>query len=465
MFFENLAPDQNLRANHIPLGNIPKFASTAEIIEESHQDKIFCSLKTRYFLAYRQRKILRAYGAGFPSLVACSSVPVPAKVKKKDGSLVDTGAPGYVQVMRYGRNEVGSKFNDCDIPYGYAWVKHCSSPLLCFICAPKIHFKRSQEIELGCNIMFNKGYRWLFVTFTAPHDLNDNPDKQIKNFQNASRKLHSGSWWVKFCEKWGYKGQIKATELTDDNPSSKNKSGCHWHHHVIMFFDKDKISTPDSILILSDELQKRWAEAIIKEGICDCDKFDDLYFYGCKVVFPDSHKDIGIQASKYASKGAALEISPAIFSKNGRLPDRISHWELMALAFTVRPDLIPRAILVMQALKGRSWLRWSPGLKKFCGIGEKSDEDLLHDEGSEVVFNFDENERVKNGITWSGIDKYKMQREVLEETNKAVLVGCLFNEAIRFFGKMVCEGFDPCDSEFRCLSETRSVDNYNFVGG
>ena len=65
-------------------------------------------------------------------------------------------------------------------------------------------------------------------------------------------------------------------------------------------------------------------------------------------------------------------------NKKGREQGRrISVWELQAAALTDRPDLLPRYAEYMRAIKGVNWLRWSQGLRQFCGIVEESDKEIL----------------------------------------------------------------------------------------
>ena len=71
----------------------------------------------------------------------------------------------------------------------------------------------------------------------------------------------------------------------------------------------------------------------------------------------------------------------------------MSVWQLQEAALTTSPELLPRYRQYMRAVKGLNWLRWSQGLKAFCGITDITDEELLKgDQGDETIFEFTDSE-------------------------------------------------------------------------
>lgn len=396
------------RGRASPLGSLTEFAVVPEIIEDfsSYENRV----KQRWRLAWAQREAIFKAGMAneFKSLVKCHAVPVLPFSRKKDGTYSSTGSPGCVEAHYYGQSD--------ERPVGYAWLHKDSNALICFLCAPKIRYYRSQEVMAACLSMMEQGYGWFFLTFTAPHDLNTDPCQQVKLFNKAMQLFKAGNSffghkWEYFKKGCGFEHQISAKELTDDSPTSVKKSGCHWHAHVLIFFRKDVFfSNPMAIRKLRKELALRWVACLEKVGLCPLEKRKAALRHAFRLDVPRKPKnpiEDAEKAAKYVAKGAACEISPGIFTKNGRLPDRISHWEVMALAFSGRfPGLVPRALAIMKALKGKDWLRWTPGLKKLCGLEEVSDEEIMQEKKSLPVYQF-------KGDSWQKVDRQKWQINLL----------------------------------------------------
>lgn len=372
-------------------------------IKSENEKKAEAARRYRRFLAMRQRMAIHEAGLGgkFKSLCACSAFPVPEHVRLKSGELKKTGAPGAVQVTwRENAEKEGGE------AISHAWVKKCASPLTCFVCAPKIHWFRSQEVQKICRSLHQAGFSWLFWTFTAPHDLFSEPGRQVELFQKAMRifKEH----FDRFKDRWGLRFYIRAVEMTDDSPGRGRKSGCHFHHHYVVFFDREGF-TGSEIAEMQAFLARRWVEALIKVGICPEEKRDSALRWAFRLDVPrkpsgDLEDSDLIAVSEYLAKGASLELTPGIGVKQDRkVAGRISHWRVMEMAFTYYPDLKPRALAIMKALKGRSWLQYSPGLKSFCGLEEITDQQIMKEKLDKVVAQYD-NEQ------WRKVDEIKAQK-------------------------------------------------------
>lgn len=431
-----------------PLGILSEFASHVEITEDFQPR---ATARLRYFLSLLQHRLLKKSGANssLKSLYACQAKAIPAQKKLPNGEVVKTGSPGHVTVGDYS-DSIDYDGNSGKLRYGFKWVRHCANPLLCFVCAPKIRSHRSYEIKAICSSMYEKGYRWLFVTFTAPHYEDIDSEAQIQKFQKAARKLKSGRWWENFKKKTGYVGQIRATELTVPI-HLKGSTGDHWHHHNIMFFDRKGIAfTEEESIEINEMLSKRWVECLQSVGIeCRTD-WDDVEKFGLNVELPHS-SDRGEKAAEYAAKGAAIELSPGIFTKGGRKQERVSHWEFMAYALlSGKKELQERALKIMTALKGRHWIHVSKEIIEISGIRLTDDEEIMRDDKkTENVFEFTK-QQAEFGVEWWKINYYKMQRDVLEAAES----GMDIETAIR----KVCKGFHPLTGED--LYKARTTKNF-----
>lgn len=353
----------------------------------------------RHFLAMRQREeIYKAGLAGkFKSLCSCGAFAVPAFGRDRSGETYLTGAPGSVQLQW--RKNAGED----EARLVHSWVKHCASPLLCFVDAPKIRWARSQEVQEICKKLHAAGYSWQFWTFTAPHDLASDPGMQVKAFQEAMRIFKSN--FDRFKDRWKLRFYIRAVEMTDDAPGPGRKSGCHFHHHFIVFFER-LFFTDEEVAEMRAFLSARWIAALMKVGLCSEEKKEAALRWAFRLDVPrrpQKLEEMDLQAvSEYLAKGASMEMTPGIGVKKGRGGKRITHWDLMRLAFSTESRLVPRALAVMLALKGRAWLQFSRGLKAFCGMEEKTDEEILKEKNNFIIYDYD-------GDEWHDMDRYKGQ--------------------------------------------------------
>lgn len=427
----------------LPLGINTKFATTKKSAFDSqdyHKRRDF-----RAFLAVRQKQEVIKSGnySRFKTLCNCSQYAVPLVGRRKDGSEYLTGSPGKVQMVWHEDGTLST-----------TWARRCASPLLCFECAPKIRYFRSTQVQKVCLEMYRKGYSWQFWTFTAPHDLGTDPDSQVKAMREAYRKMVKDRRWKLFRERCGLCYTISAVELTDDGPDAKFKTGCHFHFHIIAFFDHldfsfVNIEFPEKkVEEMREFISRRWVECLLSVGAIDSDhaekalqyafrldvprqpvwfegqekrraEFADLYrrhVSGAKLTknqLEALNREIE-KAAAYVAKGAACEMTPGIFTKNARVEGRISHWELMALAFTTRPSLVPRALAVMQALKGRRWISFSPGLLALCGVKDLADEDILKKKDDASVYSFDDDE-------WKAVSRFRSRTRLVRRVKSEVV--------------------------------------------
>lgn len=389
-----------------PLGNIPELAykktaknalQTLEMPEYIASD----SSDKKHFLSLILRKVL--YGSGyanfFKSLSLCMSSAIPASgIRKSDGSFYSTGSPGHVQVHGY------------DAKLGYAWVKKCGNPLLCFTCAPKVRYKRAQEVRQACEWMLAHGRSWALVTYTAPHYADIDPVGFMDRFREARSRFKSGTPWVKFKDWSGYEHGISALEVTLTHPAYGIGAGAHIHFHDIWFFDHAPF-TPAEAKKMQKDLLKRWHQSCLAAGI-EIRKEKDFLKHGLQIKLPMAKGKVItdpqmlLDMAEYISDRAACEISPGIFSKKGKLPRHVSHFEYMALALTKYPQARPYMLKLMHALAGETWMRWTKGLKSLVGVSEKSDKDLLKEEVGDAIYDFKKED-------WKAVDKHKLQRRLM----------------------------------------------------
>lgn len=311
----------------------------------------------------------------------CSSAAVPSGVRKKDGQIVPTGMPGSVQIHR------------TDDKHHYYGLGRCASALVCPVCSMIIQARRAEEVVTAGSYLLAHGFRVGMVTQTASHGEHTSLYDFVQRFQAAQRDMKGTREYQAWQKQYGMKYTIRAVEVTDDNPEfdfsgeGKRRSGWHFHSHTILFFERATHFTDEEVTAFSEEFQKLWVKALAGVGLGGSLERAAVF----SVPEGASEADGQAALSRYVAKGFGWEISGGRM-KSGRDGDRrISAWQLQALALTSRPDLLPRYADYMGAVRGLNWLRWSQGLKKFCGIDEVSDEKLMKGEaGEDLVWDFDE---------------------------------------------------------------------------
>lgn len=357
------------------------------------------------------------------SLVNCGCYPIPEFVKKKNGERVATGHPGTVVASFY----KAKPENELDARIGYAHLQHCGNANLCFLDAPKIRYFRSEELKKITSFMLNKKFQHMFLTFTAPHNANTDPIAFVDNFNKAIRLFKSytrigGYRYADIKEEFGLSYNVTTREMTCDNPKSKYKTGNHYHAHQLMFIEpeykkkwKNKHKTAEKFYTI---ISNRWVECLIRTGLI---KNDDektvanaLKFLSitespvCSVALPKYNKNIKRteqELIEYMSKGAGIELSPGIFTKNARIPNKINHWSYIVLCLTKYRDEIPAMINVVRALKAHHWMSFSKGLRKFCEMADVEDKEILEGNTELRISEFFEQE-------WSNVGMNAFQHDL-----------------------------------------------------
>ena len=315
----------------------------------------------------------------------CSRRAIPAEKKKKDGTRVATGMPGHIEVQ-----------SRADAGHSYHGLSRCASPLVCPFCSAVIQAHRAQEVMQAGEYMLKHGFQVAMITQTASHSRETSLIDFVARFQAAQRDMKEHKAYKTWQKKTGAKFTIKAVETTDDNPDHGGKrSGWHFHSHTLVFFERDKAFTEAEAAHFTELFQKMWVKALAGVGL------GGSIERAAQVDLPRANEKLdGARANEnaesvrnlcaYISKAFGWEVSGSRNKKGREAGRRISVWELQAAALTDRPDLLPRYAEYMRAIKGVNWLRWSQGLRQFCGIVEESDKDILErgEAGEETVWTF-----------------------------------------------------------------------------
>ena len=258
------------------------------------------------------------------------------------------------------------------------------------VCAVKISERRRvDEVAPAMQIWESQGGQCLLLTLTHPHHKFNALAELIEGERKAMSRLTGCKAFRRLCSSIGFKGSIRAWEVT------YGENGFHPHFHLILFVSKEICLPLDS---LESKIYDLWANA------CRL----------AKLPIPDRAHGVklhdGSNAKTYVSKGCwglDREITKGHLKKSnkGRSPMDL----IRSYAFDGDKQAGALFIEYSHAFHGCRQLQWSPGLKAYFGIGEKSDEQIAAEE--------DDKASVLGEIEWSTwqlVLKSELRGEILE---------------------------------------------------
>lgn len=253
-----------------------------------------------------------------------------------------------------------------------AGVCVCANTWLCPVCSAKIRAGRANEIAEGLAKLITKGGSAWMVTFTVRHTKKDELAKLIDALSEAFRRLGNGKAAIREKKVTGKIGTINSKELT------YGKNGWHPHLHVIVCFDGE----PDieEFAYMIKRWEKIWLSWTAKYGHAA----DAKHGVKWEKVFDPSG------AGEYASKAQdgmhkiAAEVARGDLKK-GKLGS-LTPFELIEyMEMTGDAVVLSLWAEYEAAIRGKSPIRWSPGLKALLGVGEVDDQKYAGEEVAGAV--------------------------------------------------------------------------------
>lgn len=245
----------------------------------------------------------------------------------------------------------------------YVGLQTCGSVWACPVCAAKIAERRRVEMQGATACHKAQGGAVYLLTLTTPHQRTDSLRELLQN-QATALKYFLKDWAVrKIYDELGYLGQIRALEVTHGRKSPTN-NGWHPHYHFLLF-TKVHLANDYTRDGMADRLYIRWAACCVRAGLGEPSRL-----HGIKL-------DDGSKAAKYVSKwGLEDEMTKGHTKKalHGETP-----FDFLRSYLADSTDKQACALFreFAQTFKGKRQLLWSPGLKKYCKVGEVTDEELL----------------------------------------------------------------------------------------
>jgi hypothetical protein len=249
----------------------------------------------------------------------------------------------------------------------WSGISVCGSVWTCPVCSTKIQKSRRDEVQKALKAHRANGGVAILANFTFSHSKLDKLADLMPAFAKAQSRLKASRAYARIKNTLGLVGTIKATELTH------GKNGWHPHTHEIWFLSETP--TPEQLDQVEAELFDAWATRCEAAGLGRPNRQ-----HGVKLVYRDSEDGDAVGA--YMTKwGDELTGHIAKKANGGRSPWQIL--ESISEEWTVKDSALWKEYAA--ATKGRAMLYWTPGLKAWFEIDEKTDQELADEEPPEVA--------------------------------------------------------------------------------
>lgn len=251
----------------------------------------------------------------------------------------------------------------------YAGLQTCGLVWLCPVCAPKIQAYRAAELALAIEQAQDQGLVVELVTFTAPHSRSDSLADLEERAGKAFRSMTNGRPYRRLSAELGIVGSVSAGELTWGE-----LNGWHPHRHTLRFRKAGPAMGSRHKLAAHDlEIFGLWRSAVERHGLGRAD------------VRGFSVED-GSRASEYVQKMATEAVRfrwgtedemARSHTKRGRFGN-LTPFDFLRMGAAGAEGAWGRLWReYAAAYKGKTQLRWSPGLRNLLGVTETATDEQL----------------------------------------------------------------------------------------
>lgn len=245
----------------------------------------------------------------------------------------------------------------------YGGLMICGLVWICPVCASKVTERRRKELKIASDSYLEGGGNLNMLTLTFSHSKFDGLKESLKALGQAAAKFRTGKRYDKLRNQLGIEGSIRAFEIT------YGFNGWHPHLHILNFH-KYKIEGWERV-DYEDQFYELWSAACKKYGLKTSRE------HGLKL-------DDATEASSYIGKwGDIVEKSWGIDSemaksniKKGREESLTPFDFLRKVVEDGNLEYATHFKEYAKAMKGKTQLYWSRGLKQRFKIKEKTDEEI-----------------------------------------------------------------------------------------
>lgn len=249
----------------------------------------------------------------------------------------------------------------------YAGLQVCANVHACPLCRAKIAERRRLEVQAGIDAAKANGWRVVMFTQTVRHGIGDDIRTLIGQICDAQRDFTGTRRAMAWRKAIGVQGFIRSLEIT------YGQHGWHPHFHCIVFLKDCDLSHEQ----LEAEGFALWRDCAIKNGLPEPLPGPGFQVQGAE------------QAGAYVTKwGMAEELTKGA-SKTAR-GKGVTPEQLLDLYAQGDKQAGALFCTYVEAMKGRSTLRWSPGLKNKLAVEVLTDEEIaerVEDENAEHFAN------------------------------------------------------------------------------
>lgn len=256
----------------------------------------------------------------------------------------------------------------------YDNLQTCASVWVCPVCAAKIAKRRLTDLQTGIATWESSGNTVLMATFTLQHVAGDTCAEVLQAITEAHQRFWKNRAGRSIAKDFGIVGKVRGLEVTF------TLNGWHWHYHVLLFVRG--LLPPNERSVMGGEMSAAWSTAVSQSG-----RFADSV-HG--LVLNQTSGYVGEYFTKHGKlpKGGDWDESHEIAlstvkkaAKGGSTP-----WELLTLSLCGDKSSTSRFREYAQAVRGKSQIHWSKGLRGLLGLSEaKSDEELSQEHDRTAV--------------------------------------------------------------------------------
>lgn len=287
----------------------------------------------------------------------------------------------------------------------------CGSVWACPVCAAKVTEARRAELQAAINAWVAlHGGKIMLMTLTFPHEIDMPLQELLEKFAVALQKFKNSRAYKntfgtpKHEGKYQRAGSVRSLEVTS------GKNGWHPHTHDLVFLKRDGL-LDDARAI--EDLQQEWAKQLLKAGLGDNSKLQDMLLHGLDLRGGDYAADyvakFGSEPKLYDSWSAAREVT----KQHSKIGGGEHATPFMLLKWAADGDELSAHLFreFVSCFDGKRMNYWSPGLRKLLALADIDDEQLAQ----EAVEPEPEEEQVirLDGQQWKLILQTNARAEVL----------------------------------------------------